>query len=237
MPRSAKAASRACEEFGRGRDRHSERHDQADLAGLPHAALGQMVMQKQGGLTRGRRALERRGADPHDRLAFGEIGKHRTQVLGSGEGVELVAAFGQSGCGLRVVLCPQRHHHYIRLVGTLVGSDNPLPRVDGCDNFLAKTYPGFNDIPVGHAHRFGRLAAEHHLELGIAKEKRSFRSNRVSSMRSAIASDSMRSQFESAESRTQHKHAEFVHGLCPFLFFSNIPKLAHCQGMRSIQLF
>src|SRR5512140_3394776 len=82
---------------GRGRDRDAEWHDEADLARVPHAARSEVIMEQQRGFAGRGRALERRRRHADDGAALRESGQHVAQPLGTGERVELIAAFEQAG--------------------------------------------------------------------------------------------------------------------------------------------
>ena len=86
MPRSAKAASRALDAVGRGRDRHRQRHDESDLGALAEPRSREEVVHEQRGLARSRRALERRRGHGDDHPSAFESAEHvaageRTRAL------------------------------------------------------------------------------------------------------------------------------------------------------------
>ncbi len=156
---------------GGGRDRDPERHDEADLAGLAQAARLEIVVQQQRGLARGGWALERCPRDTDDRAASRKGRQYLPQALGAGKGVELVAAFREPGSGRRVVVGTEGDHQQVRVVRPPVGGDASCLRIDCRDGFVAKVHARLQDTAVRDEDGVGWLAAEHHVELGVAEEE------------------------------------------------------------------
>ena len=128
-------------------------------------------MQQQRGLARRRRALERRPADADDRAALRERGQHLAQPLGAGDGVELVAALGESRRGVQVVVGAERHDQDVGLVDAAVGGHAPRLGIDRGDRLLQEAHAGLGDVAVREADRVGRRPAEHHVELRVPEDE------------------------------------------------------------------
>ena len=143
MPRSANAATSAREVSGDGGTGVPNGRTSVISQSLADAPRGEVVVQHQRGFARRRRALERRRADADDGPALRERGKHLAQPLGAGNGVELVAAFGEARRGVEVVVGAERDDQEVGLVGSAVGGDAPRFGIDRGDRLLHKAHARF----------------------------------------------------------------------------------------------
>src|SRR5579871_94251 len=150
----------------------AEGDHQADLAVVANAAICQIVVQHQRGLAGRRRAFERPGGDPDNRMALGKGWQHVSQPRGSRYRIELMAALRKARCGVHIVVRSKRHHQDVGFVNPLVGYHASCVRIDGEDCLLAKADPRFHDVLIVVAHDIGLLTTEHNVELGKTEDKR-----------------------------------------------------------------
>ena len=80
-----------------------------------------MLVQQEGTLERGRRALERLPEDRDEHLAALEVGERVAQPLGAGERVVLVPALLEARRGGEVVVGAECHDDEVGVVGAGVG--------------------------------------------------------------------------------------------------------------------
>ena len=156
---------------GRRRHRRPEGDDEGDLAPVPDTALGQVVVQEQGGLARRRRALERRSADADDRLAARERGQHLGHPLRAGDRVELVARLGEPGRRVEVVVGAERDDEDVGLVDPRIGRDPARLGIDRGDRLLQEADAGLGDVSVRKANGVQSRPPEHHVELRVAEDE------------------------------------------------------------------
>ena len=131
-----------------------------------------MLVQQEGPLERGRRALERLPEHRDEHPAALEVGERVAQPLGAGERVVLVPALLEARRGGEVVVGAERHDDEVGVVGAGVGGDAARGRVDARHRLLAELDAVLLEVAVVEPDLLGRLAAEHHLELGEAEEER-----------------------------------------------------------------
>ena len=81
-----------------------------------------MLVQHEGTLERGRRALERLPENRHEHPAALEVGERVAQPLGAGERVVLVPALLEARGGGEVVVGAERHDDEVGVVGAGVGA-------------------------------------------------------------------------------------------------------------------
>ena len=115
MPRSANAASSACDAAGEGGIGTPSGMTSEISAGLAQASLDQEVVQHQRGLARGGRALERRRGDTDDDPPAAERVQHVAGGEGAGDGVELVAGLDQPRRRRRVEVGAQGDDQHVGL--------------------------------------------------------------------------------------------------------------------------
>ena len=141
-------------------------------AGVAHAPGDEVVVQQQRALARRRRALERGAADADDGVARRERRDDAGEPLGTVDRVELVAALGQAGRGLEVVVGAERDDEDVGLVGAGVGRHAPRLGIDRRDRLLQEPHARLGDLAVRQAHRVAARAPEHHVELREAEDER-----------------------------------------------------------------
>ena len=105
-------------------------------------------------------------------MALRERRQDLGQPLRTGLGVELVAALGEAGRGIHVVVGPQRDDEHVGLVHARVRGHPLRLGVDRGDRLLEHAHAGLGDVAVLEADRFRRLAPEHHVELREAEDER-----------------------------------------------------------------
>ena len=128
-------------------------------------------MQEQGGFARRRRALERRPADPDDRLAARERRQHFGHPLGAGNRVELVARLGEPGRRVEVVVRSEGHDEDVGLVDARVGRDAARLGIDCGDRLLHEADTDLRDVAVREANCVRSRPPEHHVELRVAEDE------------------------------------------------------------------
>ena len=171
MPRSANAASSAPDVSGDGGTGVGNGMTRVISQSSRTPRSRQVVVKHQRGLARRRRALERRPATPTIARPFVNVGQHVAQPLGAGHGVELVAALGEPGRRVQVVVGAERDDQDVGLVRAGVRRHAPRFRVDRRDRLLQETHPGLT-MSRRAAARPRASAAEHHVELREAEDER-----------------------------------------------------------------
>src|SRR3954469_9635768 len=166
-----------------------------------------MVVQKKRRLARRRRALEGRPTDADDGAAAAERRQHLTQPLSAGDGVELVAALGESGRRVEVVVGSEGDDEDIRLVGAPVRLHPPRFGIDRGDGLAQEADSGFVDVGVGQADLLGRRPAEHHVELRVAEDEGVVLVDQRDAGVAAERLGQESRELETAEARTQNDEA------------------------------
>ncbi len=131
--------------------------------------MREVLVQEERSFEGRRRTLERLPKHGHEDTPAIEPGQRVAQTLGPGQRVVLVAAFLEAGRGRHVVVRAHGHDQDVGVVDAGVGGHAPRDRIDADDPLLAKLDAVLRDLATGNPHSVGRLAAEHHLELGVAE--------------------------------------------------------------------
>jgi hypothetical protein len=131
-----------------------------------------VLVQQQGTLKRGWWALERLPEDRDEHLATLEVGKCVTQSLGAAQRVVLVPALLEAWRGGEVVVGTECDNDEIGVVAAGVRGHTARDGVDACHCLLAELDAVLLDVAVVDPDVIGRLAAEHHLELGETEKER-----------------------------------------------------------------
>ena len=156
----------------RHRDGALHRERRRHLHRVTDPPLGEVLVQEEGPLERRRRTLERLPEHRDENASALEVGKRIAQALGSGERVVLVAALLEARGRGEVVVRAHRHDQEVGVVGADIRLHPPGHRVDSDHRLLAELDTVLGDAAVRQPHVVGRLASEHHVELGEAEEER-----------------------------------------------------------------
>ena len=126
---------------------------------------------------------------------------------GALERVELVARLGQAGRRVHVVVGAERDDQHVGLVGAGVGGDAPGLGVDRGDRLLQQADARLDVLAVRQAHRLGRRAAEHDVELRVAEDEAVALVDERHVDLVAERLGQHRAELEAAEARSQHQYA------------------------------
>jgi hypothetical protein len=85
--------------------------------------------------------------------------------------VELVASFGEAGCGVHVVIRAERDDR-MSASWAPVSVVTPLFRVDRRDRLLHEAHAPLDDVPVRKANGVERRPPEQDVELRVAEDER-----------------------------------------------------------------
>ena len=135
-------------------------------------SLREVLVQEERSLERRRRTLERLPEHRDEDAPAVELGQRVAQTLGPGQRVVLVAALLEARRGRHVVVRAHGHDQEVGVVDAGVGGHPPRDRIDADDPLLTELDAVLRDVAIRDPHRVGRLAAEHHLELGEAEMER-----------------------------------------------------------------
>ena len=121
--------------------RRRELRDNEDARLLSDAPGDQILVEKEGGFARSRRALVGRRGDRDHGRATGEARDHIPRPDRARHGVELVPVLSQTRCAGGIVIRAQGHHEDIGLVDTSIGGDSLRFGIDRGDRLLAEANP------------------------------------------------------------------------------------------------
>src|SRR5438105_3609732 len=130
-----------------------------------------MVMQEEGRLERGGRALERWLQDGDDDRPRLEVAQRVAKPLGTREGIELMTTLDEAGGCFRLVVGPQGDDQDVRLVGARVRGHAPGCRVDRGHPLLPELDAVLRDVPIVKADVVRALSSKNDVEFREPEEE------------------------------------------------------------------
>ncbi len=169
-------------------------------------------MEKQRGFAGGGWAFEGLAGDADDGRAAFEASDDVTQGEGSGDGVELVAAFDEAGSRGGVEVCAEGDDEEVGFEVAGVSNDGADGGVEGTDSGLEDADAGFDEVAVKMTDLGGGLMAEHHFEFGEAEDEGVglVDEDDVDGVAEGFGEDG--GEFEAAEAGTEDYYAGFHRG-------------------------
>lgn len=102
-------------------------------------------------------------------LPFVETRKNVAEARRAGDGIEFVAAFGEAGRCVEVVVGAERDNQVVGLKSPAVGGDAPLCGIDCRYCLLEEAHARLDEVAIGQPDRFRGRPAEHHVEFRVSE--------------------------------------------------------------------